>query len=88
EVIFFFNGLSAGLTNRPDMAFSNPGPPLGIGNHCFNSIGVHYKGKYVQATVVDKCMGCGPNDIDLSPSAFSVLAPESKGRIPVTWNYL
>ena len=42
----------------------------------------------MQATVVDKCEGCGPDDIDLSPSAFTVLAPEAKGRIQVTWNYL
>ena len=42
----------------------------------------------MQATVVDKCEGCGPTDIDLSPSAFTVLAPKAKGRIQVTWNYL
>ena len=42
----------------------------------------------MQATVADKCEGCGSNDIDLSPSAFTVLAPKAKGRIPVTWNYL
>ena len=46
------------------------------------------QGNYVQAEVVDKCEGCGPTDIDLSPAAFTVLAPEDKGRIQVTWNYL
>ena len=46
------------------------------------------QGNYVQAEVVDKCEGCGPSDIDLSPAAFTVLAPEDKGRIQVTWNYL
>lgn len=45
------------------------------------------KGKFVDATVVDKCVGCDNYDIDLSPSAFSVLADQNLGRIPVTWNY-
>ncbi|EDQ99399.1 riboflavine-aldehyde-forming enzyme [Laccaria bicolor S238N-H82] len=60
----------------------------GNGENCFKSIGVNYQGKYVEATVVDKCEGCGPNDIDLSPSAFTVLASEDVGRIQVTWDYL
>ena len=42
----------------------------------------------MQATVVDKCEGCGPDDIDLSPSAFTVLAPKAKGRIQVTLELL
>lgn len=45
------------------------------------------EGKYVDATIVDECEGCAEYDIDLSPSAFSVLAPQSAGRIAVTWNY-
>ncbi|KIK00936.1 hypothetical protein K443DRAFT_99536 [Laccaria amethystina LaAM-08-1] len=60
----------------------------GNGEHCSKSIGVNYEGKYVEAEVVDKCEGCGSSDIDLSPSAFTELAPETKGRIQVTWNYL
>ncbi|PBK90527.1 hypothetical protein ARMGADRAFT_934207, partial [Armillaria gallica] len=50
-------------------------------------IGVHYKGKFVDATIRDLCPGCDHNGIDLSPSAFEKLAPLDDGRIQVTWNY-
>jgi expansin (peptidoglycan-binding protein) len=35
--------------------------------------------------VVDKCPGCKQGDLDLSEEAFALLAPLSKGRIPITW---
>ncbi|PBK90507.1 hypothetical protein ARMGADRAFT_1111869 [Armillaria gallica] len=57
------------------------------GAHCWKYIGVHYKGKFVDATIGDLCPGCGHNGIDLSPSAFEKLAPLDDGRIQVTWNY-
>lgn len=39
--------------------------------------------------VVDKCPGCpGANDIDMSPIAFRVLAPEAQGRLlGVEWDW-
>ncbi|KAM3073595.1 hypothetical protein ACMFMF_006798 [Clarireedia jacksonii] len=46
---------------------------------------VSYGGKSVVVEVVDKCMGCNTYDLDLSPAAFSALAPESAGRIKGTW---
>ncbi|KAK7460896.1 hypothetical protein VKT23_008824 [Stygiomarasmius scandens] len=52
---------------------------------CNKNMNVSYQGKSVQVKVVDSCPGCGPNDIDLSPSAFSVLADQSVGRIQVDW---
>ncbi|KAK0221099.1 RlpA-like double-psi beta-barrel-protein domain-containing protein-containing protein [Armillaria nabsnona] len=57
------------------------------GAHCWKHIGVHYKGKFVDATIADLCPGCGHNGIDLSPSALEKLAPLDEGRIQVTWNY-
>ncbi|KZT20523.1 hypothetical protein NEOLEDRAFT_1122554, partial [Neolentinus lepideus HHB14362 ss-1] len=57
------------------------------GSHCYQHIGVHYNGQFVDATVVDECPGCGPNDIDLSPAAFQRLASLDQGRIQVTWDY-
>ncbi|PQE10847.1 Rare lipo A protein [Rutstroemia sp. NJR-2017a BBW] len=46
---------------------------------------VSYGGKSVVVKVVDKCMGCKTDDLDLSPAAFTALAPESLGRIKGTW---
>ncbi|PQE18899.1 SCP-like extracellular protein [Rutstroemia sp. NJR-2017a BVV2] len=53
--------------------------------NCGKKIKVSYGGKSVVVKVVDKCMGCKTDDLDLSPAAFSALAPESAGRIKGTW---
>jgi hypothetical protein len=54
----------------------------------------------VEVEVTDECQSCGPSDLDLSPAAFSQLAPESEGRyilsfkeadgfrIPITWEFI
>ncbi|OQV15016.1 hypothetical protein BV898_10776 [Hypsibius exemplaris] len=45
----------------------------------------HGHRKRVKVTIVDKCMGCKSDDIDLSPTAFAQLADHALGRIPVSW---
>lgn len=35
--------------------------------------------------VVDSCPACKPGDLDLSEAAFALLAPLTRGRIPITW---
>jgi len=52
---------------------------------CGKKVTVKYKGKSVVVKVVDKCPTCGPDAIDLSPSAFKKLAPLSVGHIRATW---
>ncbi|MCJ1371784.1 hypothetical protein MMC20_003003 [Loxospora ochrophaea] len=42
----------------------------------------------VDLTVVDRCVGCAPTDLDLSPGAFSQLANPALGRVTVTWAWL
>lgn len=38
--------------------------------------------------VVDRCGDCATYDLDLSPTAFSKLAPTSEGRLEgVTWTF-
>lgn len=47
------------------------------------------QGRTIEATVVDSCQACGPQDVDLSPSAFTALAPLSVGRLHgVRWGYI
>ncbi|KAI4624329.1 uncharacterized protein J4E87_005830 [Alternaria ethzedia] len=41
----------------------------------------------VLVTIVDKCMGCAYDDIDVSPSAFDKLADKAKGRVNVEWSW-
>lgn len=42
----------------------------------------------VDLTVVDRCVGCQPTDLDVSTGAFDQMAPESSGRVDVTWAWL
>ncbi|KAK3344230.1 RlpA-like double-psi beta-barrel-protein domain-containing protein-containing protein [Lasiosphaeria hispida] len=42
----------------------------------------------VDVMVVDRCTGCQPADLDLSPAVYDLLAPESKGRVVGRWKWL
>lgn len=42
----------------------------------------------IDLTVVDRCEGCEPTDIDVSASAFDHLAAHDDGRVSVTWVWL
>ncbi|KAI0172684.1 RlpA-like double-psi beta-barrel-protein domain-containing protein-containing protein [Hypoxylon sp. FL1284] len=52
---------------------------------CGKSITIHLGGKTATATVVDKCMGCSDDSIDVAPAVFEELADLSVGRAKVTW---
>ncbi|KAF8902709.1 riboflavine-aldehyde-forming enzyme [Mucidula mucida] len=58
------------------------------GANCGRQIRVNYNGKSVTARVADLCAGCVSGDVDLTSSAFEVLAPLSVGRMRVTWDYI
>ncbi|KAK4443990.1 RlpA-like double-psi beta-barrel-protein domain-containing protein-containing protein [Podospora aff. communis PSN243] len=42
----------------------------------------------VDVKVVDRCEDCSPMDLDLSPSAFGMLAMPSRGRVRASWQWL
>lgn len=42
----------------------------------------------IDLKVVDRCTGCQPDDIDVSPSAFDKVASRDQGRVKVTWAWL
>lgn len=54
---------------------------------CGKSITINYGGKTATAKVLDKCMGCSADSIDVSPSIFSELASQDLGRVKVTWSF-
>ncbi|TEY54696.1 hypothetical protein BOTCAL_0239g00180 [Botryotinia calthae] len=45
-------------------------------------------GNSIIAMITDECPGCGTNHLDLYPTAFTSLAPLSKGIINVAWDYV
>lgn len=55
---------------------------------CGRTITIKYGGKTATGTIVDKCMGCEGDSIDLSRHLFSELADESAGRLyGVEWYF-
>jgi hypothetical protein len=44
--------------------------------------------KSIDLTVVDRCVGCQAEDLDLSYSAFDYLADMSLGRVRGSWAWL
>jgi len=55
---------------------------------CGKRIQVTFGSRRVIVTMVDRCEGCGPNDIDLSPSAFARLDSLNAGRIRGSWKFI
>ncbi|KAF8154296.1 riboflavine-aldehyde-forming enzyme [Crassisporium funariophilum] len=90
DATYFEPGLGAcGKTNNAnDLIVALSTAKYGNGSNCGRNIIVRYNGKSVQAKVVDKCPGCKPDDVDLSPTAFSRLANKSVGRMKVNWNFV
>ncbi|KAL2037083.1 hypothetical protein N7G274_010210 [Stereocaulon virgatum] len=72
---FVFDAVSTG---------SNPNAnPL-----CGHKLRAVRDGNSIDLTVVDRCVGCKPTDIDVSPGAFKQLADSNLGRVVVTWAWL
>ncbi|KAK3986520.1 RlpA-like double-psi beta-barrel-protein domain-containing protein-containing protein [Cladorrhinum sp. PSN332] len=99
QFTWYNTGLGAcGKTNNDNQlvvalnkATFDPKTPNGNPNKntlCGRKIRATYKGKSVDVTVVDRCPGCGANDLDLSPAAFKKLAGLDKGRITGSWVWL
>jgi len=64
-------------------------PPAGDpSNPCGSTIKITHNGKSITAKVVDKCMGCVGDSIDLSNHAFDQLEDEAVGRTTCTWEYV
>jgi expansin (peptidoglycan-binding protein) len=42
----------------------------------------------VDVRIVDQCPQCPMGDIDLSPDAFSRIAPLESGRVPIEWTWI
>lgn len=42
----------------------------------------------IDVKVVDRCTGCEPTDLDVSPAMFDTMADHDLGRVLVTWAWL
>ncbi|OBT61408.1 hypothetical protein VE03_09500 [Pseudogymnoascus sp. 23342-1-I1] len=95
DITFYTAGLGAcGLTsdgsaeNVVALPYEFMGTQSNGNPFCGKTVTIEYGGKTVQATVVDKCMGCVGRDLDLSNAAFSGLGiAESVGRTTANWYF-
>ncbi|RDA88473.1 hypothetical protein CP532_6610 [Ophiocordyceps camponoti-leonardi (nom. inval.)] len=56
---------------------------------CNRKIRVSHKGHALDVRVVDRCPGCGDDDLDLSPSAFEqVIGQLNVGRATASWEWI
>ena len=55
--------------------------------YCGLTITIKCNGKTTTATVVDKCMGCEGNSIDVSNAAFLELDSLDVGRTTAEWYF-
>ncbi|CAL3967262.1 unnamed protein product [Diplocarpon coronariae] len=92
DITYYEAGLGAcGTTNdgSTEKVIALPHGMMGTqsnGNpYCGMTVTIKLGSKTVQATVVDKCMGCTGNSIDLSNAAFEELADFAVGRTQATW---
>lgn len=95
DITFYEAGLGAcGLTSdgSSENVVALPHEFMGTQSNgnpfCGKTVTIVYGGKTVQATVVDKCMGCVGRDLDLSNAAFDGLGiAESVGRTTADWYF-
>lgn len=93
DLTFFTAGLGAcGQTTDGDtesviaLPYELMGTKSNDNPYCNRSVTIEKDGKKIEATVVDKCMGCVGYSIDLSNKAFSSLGIDfSVGRTKGTW---
>lgn len=95
DITFYEAGLGAcGLTSdgSSENVVALPHEFMGTQSNgnpfCGRTVTIEYGGKTVEATVVDKCMGCVGRDLDLSNAAFGGLGiAESVGRTTANWYF-
>jgi len=90
---YYQNGVAGNCgTVNPETAFiaALPSAIYDGGAHCGQSITLtnSNNGKSVTVVVADSCPSCISNEcLDLSYAAFTAIASESDGMVPITWSY-
>ena len=97
-LIILIIGLAAGLSTRRKT--QNLPLPSGRGGPYTGDLTYYAPGlgacgvtssegdRIVDLTVVDRCTGCQPTDIDITMEVFATLADVDQGRVLVEWNWL
>ncbi|KAJ3553667.1 hypothetical protein NM688_g3485 [Phlebia brevispora] len=88
---YFETGLGAcGWTNTDsDKIIAVSSSIFDGGKYCGQSIQITNtaNGQVAYGTVADSCPGCGPGDLDMTPSLFEELGDLAQGVLPITWDF-
>jgi hypothetical protein len=96
EITYYAPGLgSCGITNTESdyivalaVDMMNNGANPNTNPLCNQQITIEYNGVSQVATVTDTCQACAHEDLDLTPSLFSLFADQSEGRVSgVSWYF-
>ncbi|KAF9149359.1 hypothetical protein BG015_008843 [Linnemannia schmuckeri] len=60
----------------------------GVKKACFECLRVTAGSRSVIARIIDDCSSCGSGHVDLSLSAFTKLAPKSKGVVSIKYEFV
>ncbi|KAF8935458.1 RlpA-like double-psi beta-barrel-protein domain-containing protein-containing protein [Dissophora ornata] len=55
---------------------------------CFECVKITANRRSVVVRIIDDCAGCAPNQIDLTASAFKILAPLSQGVVKTSYEFV
>jgi len=56
---------------------------------CGKQVQIEFEGHTIVVSIQDRCVACASTDLDLSPSAFSQLASQSRGRVSgAQWHFV
>ncbi|KAF9112013.1 hypothetical protein BGX27_004129 [Mortierella sp. AM989] len=55
---------------------------------CFECAKITHGRRSVIVRIIDDCAGCAPNQIDLTASAFKILAPLRQGVVKTTYEFV
>ncbi|KUI55430.1 Allergen Asp f 7 [Cytospora mali] len=83
ELTYFYPGLGAcGLNDgNADPIVAAPTSIYDASPVCGKSVAITYNGVVATAVIEDRCVGCGDQDLDLSPAVFEKFAPLASGRL-------
>lgn len=89
DITYYAPGLGAcGWTNTDAEHVAALSPSqFSSGTNCGKTITINKDGKSVKAKVVDLCPGCASGGVDVSSTAFGVLANLDVGRTTVAWSF-
>jgi hypothetical protein len=80
---------ACGWTNKPsDFVVAVNKAQYDAGGHCGQRIEIRANGKTAIAQVVDECMGCTHNGLDLSKGLFAHFAPTDDGVFDASWTFV